>query len=319
MAAIVAAVAAAAAGLVVGITAVSGDRPPAATVAATTQRSGPPPLSLDLGVRTDREAIDLRNALQLYGRERLGRAATLFRKYESLEARVGLAYAAWPTGTVSRLTQLAGLHPRSAVVQLNLGTALYWSRRAGSEAAWRSAAELEPDTAYAVTAGDLLYPEYAPKLPIFVPAERPPAGVVALQGKPARQLALLERAARGDTVRDILYYGVALQGLRKQRSAERAYARAARIAPDNAEAQVAAAVGRFDKAQPAAAFSRLGPLTRRFPKAATVRFHLGLLLLWSGQLAAARSQLERARAVEPGSPLAREAQRYLVRLPPAGS
>ena len=49
------------------------------------------------------------------------------------------------------------------------------------------------------------------------------------------------------------------------------------LAPD---AQVAAAVVRFDKTRPVLAFSRLGPLTRRFPHASTVRFHLGLLLLW---------------------------------------
>ena len=96
-----------------------------------------------------------------------------------------------------------------------------------------------------------------------------------------------------------------------QRSAERVFARAAREAPGNAEAQVAAAVGRFDKARPAEAFSRLGPLTRRFPDRATVRFHLGLLLLWSGEVKEARTQLVRATTVEPGSPLAREAQKYL--------
>ena len=32
-----------------------------------------------------------------------------------------------------------------------------------------------------------------------------------------------------------------------------------------------------------ASFSRLGPLVKRFPKSQTVRFHLGLLLAWTGQ------------------------------------
>ena len=103
-----------------------------------------------------------------------------------------------------------------------------------------------------------------------------------------------------------------------QRSAERVFARAAREAPGDAEAQVAAAVGRFDKARPADAFSRLGPLTRRFPDRATVRFHLGLLLLWSGEVKEARTQLVRATTVEPGSPLAREARKYLDELDKAG-
>ena len=92
----------------------------------------------------------------------------------------------------------------------------------------------------------------------------------------------------------------------------------ARSSPADAEAQVAAAVARFDKAAPAKAFSRLGPLSERFPRAATVRFHLGLLLLWSGEVKEARRQLRLARAAQPGSPLAREAKRYLVELAAAG-
>jgi hypothetical protein len=77
---------------------------------------------------------------------------------------------------------------------------------------------------------------------------------------------------------------------------------------------VAAAVGLFDKSQPARAFSQLGPLTRTFPKAATVRFHLGLLLLWSGQVKEARRQLRLVRSVEPGSPLVGVAKGYLDEL-----
>ena len=115
-----------------------------------------------------------------------------------------------------------------------------------------------------------------------------------------------------------LLYGVALQRLGRQRSAERVFASLARGRPDDVEAQVAAAVARFDKANPALAFSRLGPLSTRFPRAATVRFHLGVLLLWSGEVKEARRQLRLARSTEPGSPLAREAQRYLDELTAAG-
>ena len=111
---------------------------------------------------------------------------------------------------------------------------------------------------------------------------------------------------------------MALQRLGKQRSAERVYAEAARRAPEDAEARVAAAVGLFDKAEPARAFSRLGPLTRTFPKAATVRFHLGLLLLWSGEVKQARRQLELVRTLQPGSPLAAAAKEYLNVLRKAG-
>ncbi len=68
-----------------------------------------------------------------------------------------------------------------------------------------------------------------------------------------------------------------------QHTAERLFAKAARLHPNNADAQVAAAVGRFDMDDLSASFSRLGPLVKRFPKSQTVRFHLGLLLAWTGQ------------------------------------
>ena len=94
---------------------------------------------------------------------------------------------------------------------------------------------------------------------------------------------------------------------------------AAKLAPEDPEARVAASVARFDKSRPAAAFSRLGPLTRRFPRAPTVRFHLGLLLLWlaraqPGAVEEGKRQLRLARNIAPRSPLAREAKRLLAGL-----
>jgi Tfp pilus assembly protein PilF len=49
-----------------------------------------------------------------------------------------------------------------------------------------------------------------------------------------------------------------------------------------------------------------------------VRFHLGLLLLWSGETREAKRQLRKAVAVEPGSPLAGQARQYLAELRKAG-
>src|SRR5439155_880635 len=77
-------------------------------------------------------------------------------------------------------------------------------------------------------------------------------------------------------------------------SAEKRFEAAAATAPDDPQALVAAAVGRFTKARPADAFGRLGPLAKRFPHAATVRFHLGLMLLWLDQVEPARAQLRLA-------------------------
>jgi Flp pilus assembly protein TadD len=131
---------------------------------------------------------------------------------------------------------------------------------------------------------------------------------------PAQQLAALRSEAAAGGAREKLLYGVALQQLDRPVSAERQFAAAARLAPGNPDARVAAAVGRFDKANPAAAFSRLGPLTRVFPHAQTARFHLGLLLLWSAQVTEARTQLVQARAQGPKTGLGRQATQYLEAL-----
>lgn len=276
-------------------------------------RSGPPPLALDLGLRADARARALASAERLYTRGRVARAAAIFGRYAVLPARIGAAFAAWPDGTVAQLRALVASHPRSAQARLHLGLALYWSGRPdGATAAWRAAVRVEPDSISAVRAGDLLHPDSPRGLPTFVPSFAPPAAVVRLP--PAQQLAALARRARSGRVRDLLLYGIALQRVGRPVSAERAYAAAAARAPGDVEALVAAAVGRFRKDRPERAFSQLGPLARRYPRSPTVRFHLGLLLLWLGELPEARRQLELAYAAGPGSRLGMEAKRFLERL-----
>ena len=313
--ALTAAAAAGAVALVVGVVSLQSEAPRTEAAPTAKPQKGAPPLTLELGVRADPEAVALRRAARQYAAGKRTLAGRSFARLDSLEARVGQAFATWPEGTVDHLNRLAGLHPQKAVVQLNLGIALFWAGQPGAQDAWRAASASEPDTPYAVAAGNLLHPEYARGLPVFVTTVPLPTGMEDLS--PTAQLDLLRRnAARGADEK--LLYGAALQRLGRQRSAERVYAAAAREAPGSVEALVAAAVGRFDKSRPAEAFSRLGPLTRRFPGKATVRFHLGLLLLWSGEVREARTQLVRATTSEPGSPLAREAQRYLDELRKAG-
>lgn len=302
--------AALAAGGAVAIGALQGDEATGAT--AVTQagpRPGRPPLALELGVRDDAEAQDLRRADALYARGELPQAAVIFDRYASIEARIGSAFARWPDATLDRINQLAALEPGSSAVQLHLGLAEYWARRDDPRPAWQSARTFEPDSMYSVTAANLLYPRFLKGLPIMVTSGALPDGFRSLT--PAAQLDLLGSRAR-TSVGAALQYGAALQRLGHQRSAEKVFRRAAREAPDDAEAQVAAAVGLFDKAAPARAFSQLGPLSRRFPHAATVRFHLGLLLLWSGSITGAKTQFLKAEKAEPGSPLAQEAARYLA-------
>jgi tetratricopeptide (TPR) repeat protein len=318
--AVVAAVAVLAAGAVVGIVAAqSGDEgsPGSAAPTAVERPEGLPPLVFELGFRADAEARDLRRAAGLYRRGQLHAAQVLFDRHRSLEARVGSAFARGPDETLKLMGRLSALNPRSAVVQLHLGLARVWAGEPGAETAWREAVDVEPDTPYAISAGDFLHPRFARGLPVFVPSFDIPAEITSLA--PARQLSALERAARSGGARERLLYGVGLQRVGRPVSAARAFADAARRAPRDPDAQVAAAVGRFDKDRPEDAFSRLGPLTQRFPDASTVRFHLGLLLLWTGAVDEAQRQLRLAEQAEPGSPLAGEAARYLARIEEARS
>ncbi len=291
--------------VVVGVLATRGHVP-----ATAKPRTGHPPLTIYTGVRTDAEARALDRAQRLYADKRYAEAATIFGRYRSLEAQVGSALAAWPAGSVDRLLELQAEHPKSALVALHLGLALYWDRHeSDAVSAWQAAVRDQPDTPYAVRAGDFLHPQFAPGLPQFVPSFEAPLAIRALPAD--RRLAALRRAAAGADAHAKLLYGSMLQQLGMPVSAERQFAAAARLAPNDPDARVAAAVGRFDKGSPAKAFGTLGPLTRVFPRAQTVRFHLGLLLLWSAQLKEARRQLTLARNEDPRSALGRQSQQYL--------
>jgi tetratricopeptide (TPR) repeat protein len=278
-------------------------------------REGVPPLVLDLGVRTDSEAVALRRAERLYAQDRRREAGAIFDRYESPEAEIGAAFATWPDGAVGRLERLADEHPRDARILLHLGFAHFW---AGHDAEavddWRRAARAEPDSPSAGRAEDLLHPNFPRGRPLFAPGFPVPPEITRLS--PPQQLAVLRRRAQGRDVRGKLLYGVALQRIGRRVSAQREFDAAARLAPADPEAQVAAAVVRFDKANPSAAFSRLGPLSRRFPRSQSIRFHLGLLLLWLARVEPnaveqGTAQLRRARALGPGTLLGREAKRLL--------
>jgi tetratricopeptide (TPR) repeat protein len=310
---VVGVLAALAAVVVAGVAALSAQEEPGAAAAAPAPkpRQGFPPLELSLGIRDDAEAADLRRAARLYAEGKRQQAAAIFARHDSLEAKLGSAFAAWPASE-DRIEQLGALYPRSSLVQLHVGLARFWAGLDGAQTAWREARDVEPDTPYAVRAGDFLHPEFAPGLPGFtVSFDYRIEG-----GTPADQL---RRLAADRTVRGRLLYGIALQGLGRPVSARRAFAQARTLAPNDVDALVADAVGRYDKGNPSASFSRLGPLSRRFPHAATVRFHLGLLLLWQKDVEEATRQLELAREAQPRSKIAGEAKRFLDAVRNAGT
>lgn len=310
---IVGALAVVAAGAVAGGAVLSAEelaRDPAATVEPQPRR-GAPPLVLAFGLRDDAEARDLRRAAELYEAGRRAQAGRVFARHDSLEAKLGAAFAAWPA-SADRVEQLGALYPRSSFVQLHVGLARFWSGVGGAATAWREARDAEPDTPYAVRADDLLHPEFAPGLPTFTPSFQHELDGASLADA-------FDELEADRTVRGRLVYGVALQRLGRPVSARRAFAEAVRLAPNDVDALVADAVGRYEKSNPSAAFSRLGPLSRRFPRAATVRFHLGLLLLWQQDVDEAKRQLELARRAAPESRIAREAGRFLDAIRNAGT
>ena len=199
-------------------------------------------------------------------------------------------------------------------MQLHVGLSRFWAGTGGALTAWREARDVEPDTPYAVRAGDFIHArDFAPGLPGFVVSfdYRVEGTTPARSSQPARGRPDATRAA---ALRDRACRGSAARSRRAAPSRRRS-----RIAPNNVDALVADAVGRYDKGNPSASFSRLGPLSRRFPHAATVRFHLGLLLLWQKDVKEATRQLELARKAEPGSKIAAEAKRYLDAVRKAGT
>jgi tetratricopeptide (TPR) repeat protein len=299
-----------AAGVVVGATLLTRNGTPAPSVTAKPQ-TGVPPLLVDVGVRTDGEATAMKRGLELYQHGKRKQAAALFSRFSTVEAQVGKALADWPRGFDS-LVDVARNHPTSGLAQLELGLALYWQGRvAQAQAAWQDAKRIDPDSSFAIHAADLLHPQDVPGLPYIVPSFPLPA---SFSHAPTAALVdtLAERAKTGGA-RDKLRYGLILRQLGHPLAAEKQFRAAAKLAPNDVDARIAAAVGRFDKDRPALAFSQLGPLTKLFPKAVEVRFHLGLMLLWIHQVAAGKVQLRKVIAAGP-SPYATSARQLLAGL-----
>jgi tetratricopeptide (TPR) repeat protein len=287
---------------------------------ATTPERQPerPALELALTDRDDAEARELREAERLYetGDEEAARRRfdrLLAANPSSIEAAIGAAIAAWPDATIARLRSLVREAPESARAHLNLGLALIADGKLeDARRAWREAESVDPDSPAALRADDLLHPEMPPGRPQLVLNADLPRAIARLSY--AEQLPVLERRAEAGHAGDWLLYGSVLERHGRRASAQQAYERAFALEPENLATQTAVAVIRFDKDDPAAAFSRLGPLAAKHPEAAIVRFHLGLMLLWLPNVAEAREQLRVAVEAAPGGFYAREARRILARL-----
>ncbi|HEX7627249.1 MAG TPA: hypothetical protein VF379_09315 [Gaiellaceae bacterium] len=208
-------------------------------------------------------------------------------------AAVRRALAQSPKAAARAIEPLALRNPKDAVVQFNYGTALFCAGYVtDAEQAFQAAKKAGYDTFYEIQADSILHPQFFQQgYPIFEPQHADP----------------------------LLVQGVILQKRGKQHSAERLYARAARLHPGDDEAQVAAAVGRFDESNLSASFSRLGPLVKRFPRSQSVRYHLGLLLAWTGQRKQAVKEFKFAQSLEPRSTLGRQSETFLRGLVAGGT
>ena len=67
------------------------------------------------------------------------------------------------------------------------------------------------------------------------------------------------------------------------------------------------------------AVALLGPLVRRFPQSQSVRYHLGLLLAWTGQRDQAIKEFRLARSLGPKTMLGKEATAFLGGLVTGGT
>src|SRR5690349_20010051 len=74
--------------------------------AVTKPRAGIPPIFLDFGVRDDREARDLSTAATLLNAKHVAAARTIFSRYHSVQAQIGLAFANWPGTGLETLRNL---------------------------------------------------------------------------------------------------------------------------------------------------------------------------------------------------------------------
>ena len=205
-------------------------------------------------------------------------AGEVFARFDSLEARVGAPAQqpgpVIPSTGLERLDRAESGERRGC--RSTSGSPASGRRRAIPLEAWRRVLErANRKSPYAVTAGDLLHPEYARGLPIFVPATTAPAADLR-RLPPARQLAALQESGRARSTADRLLYGVALQRLGRARSAEREYRAGGARRParrGGADRRRRGAGSR--RTIPPGRSLRLGPLTQRgFRRPQTVRFHL---------------------------------------------
>lgn len=208
-------------------------------------------------------------------------------------AQIRQAFADWPKGSIPAMLKLQLAYPTDPVVQFYVGLAYAWAGYDGAAVAPLKAAEkYGRNTPIELSAEALLNPEDAPINPTF------------------------QLSGQEDS---LLRQGAQLEADGHVHSAEALFARDARLHPNDAEAQAAAAFGLFDKDDPSLAFGKLGPLAKRFPRSQSVHFNLGYLLVVIGETKDATTQFRETRQLGPSTQLGVEATRFLAAIEKAGT
>ena len=250
----------------------------------------------EFGVRSDPEAVDLSRGETLLregqaraGARRSSSATTRCTRRSRRRSRAGRRTAS------TTLKRLVATHPRNPVAQLHLGWALLLDGAGGRrrrEQFLRVATDVRGHAGGGDGRGHPLSEVRAGP----ADAHRSASACRARRRVPT-SCACWPDARRGRTSQAKLRYGLALWTLWRRVSAERQFEAAATLAPNEPTVAQPRPPSRLHEA--AIRCVRFRPARSAhgaFPKAAVVRFHLGLLLLWTRQLAKGAEQFRLAVA-----------------------
>jgi hypothetical protein len=219
------------------------------------------------------------------GNQAVARAAERLLAQGDARIAVARAMLAYPSaGGDATLRTLHGLDQAQPVVRLYEGLTELWAGRcAQAVATLRQVRTSDLYGFYGTIADNTLHaPSQRANYPVYLPPQGTPTGSLAhlqalVQAHPDQGSAWLGLAYAEQ--RQWLKRRVAQYRLAAQAAARRAL----QADPTGVSPRVAVAVLTYDKDNPAASFSVLGPLVQQASDPTEIRFHLGELLYWLNQ------------------------------------
>jgi hypothetical protein len=236
--------------------------------------SGAPPL-----------ALQLPGDVAPIGSQAVARAARRLLSPGDVRIAVARAVLAYPSrGGDATLRTLHGLDQAQPVVRLYEGLTELWAGHCGQAvSALRQVRTSDMYGFYGTIADNTLHaPGQRANYPIYVPP----------RGTPTGSLAHLQALVKAHPDQGSDWLGLAYEEQRQwlkhrlapyRLAAQAAARRALQADPTGVSPRVAVAVLTYDKDNPAASFSVLGPLVQQASDPTEIRFHLGELLYWLNQ------------------------------------